>query len=85
MLRAWKRFLAANGFAPMRLHDLRHLAATLQFEDGTRVQVVQRLLGHATEQITNRVYIGQDVPTALRMAVESYGRLLDPRAPTSDV
>ena len=81
VLRSWHLFLAKHGFPRMRMHDLRHLAATLQFEDGTRVQVLQRLLGHANETITNAVYVGRDVPTALRQAADRYGRLLDPHRP----
>jgi integrase len=41
---------------PMRLHDLRHLHATLLLKAGVPVHVVAARLGHADPAITLRVY-----------------------------
>jgi integrase len=49
--------LARRAGVPMiRLHDLRHSAASLALADGTNVKVVQELLGHASPSITQQVY-----------------------------
>jgi integrase len=41
---------------PMRLHDLRHIHATLLLKAGVPVPVVAAWLGHADPAITLRVY-----------------------------
>jgi integrase len=41
---------------PMRLHDLRHVHATLLLKAGVPVHVVAARLGHADPAITLRVY-----------------------------
>lgn len=46
----------ANGCPPIRLHDLRHLHATLLLKAGVPVHVVANRLGHADPAITLRVY-----------------------------
>lgn len=40
----------------IRLHDLRHTAASLMLADGVPVKVVSELLGHSSPQITLGVY-----------------------------
>ncbi|EFT84115.1 hypothetical protein HMPREF0620_1120 [Parascardovia denticolens DSM 10105 = JCM 12538] len=40
----------------MRLHDLRHTAASLMVAAGANVKVVQRMLGHASAAMTLDVY-----------------------------
>lgn len=54
--RNFKRDLAAAGLPPVRLHDLRHTAATLLIESGVPMKAVQSALGHATISITMDVY-----------------------------
>ncbi len=49
------KLIARAGLPPMRLHDLRHLHATLLLLAGVPVHVVAERLGHAPE-ITMRVY-----------------------------
>ena len=40
----------------IRLHDLRHTAATLMLEDGTPVKVAAEMLGHSNPAITQATY-----------------------------
>jgi hypothetical protein len=46
----------AAGLPPIRLHDLRHGAATLALEAGVDIKVVQELLGHSTSTLTRDTY-----------------------------
>ncbi|GAA1038939.1 tyrosine-type recombinase/integrase [Streptomyces murinus] len=39
-----------SGLPPVRLHDLRHLAATLSLLAGHDIKVVQEKLGHSSRQ-----------------------------------
>jgi integrase len=53
---SYKRFLEANGLPDIRLHDLRHTAATLMLQNGVSIKTVQETLGHATAAFTLDVY-----------------------------
>jgi len=44
------------GLPRLRVHDLRHMAATLLLEEGTHPKVVQDLLGHSTIAMTLDLY-----------------------------
>jgi integrase len=48
--------LDAAGLRHVRLHDLRHTAATLLLQQGVNAKVVQELLGHSTVSITLNTY-----------------------------
>jgi integrase len=52
----WSRVTADLGFAPLRIHDLRHTAASVWIAAGADVKVVQRVLGHATASMTVDLY-----------------------------
>jgi integrase len=55
--RSFKPLLLKAGFPlEMRLHDLRHTAATLLLSRGVNVKVVSEMLGHADISITLRIY-----------------------------
>ena len=44
------------GLPPIRLHDLRHFAATLHLAAGVDVKIVQDMLGHSSRAITSDTY-----------------------------
>jgi integrase len=54
--RGWLPTLKRLGLPAVRLHDLRHSAATLWLEAGLPLKLVQELLGHASMAITADVY-----------------------------
>ncbi|MEU6793120.1 tyrosine-type recombinase/integrase [Nonomuraea wenchangensis] len=51
------KLVAASGLPPVRLHDLRHGAATLALASGTELKVVQGTLGHASIVLTADTYV----------------------------
>jgi integrase len=51
-----QRRLKRAGLPPIRVHDLRHTAATLHLAGGTNPKVVQELLGHSTITLTLDTY-----------------------------
>jgi integrase len=56
--RVWRAATIAAGLAPLRVHDLRHTAASLAVSNGANVKAVQRMLGHATAAMTLDTYAG---------------------------
>ncbi|MFI6814475.1 tyrosine-type recombinase/integrase [Nonomuraea sp. NPDC050328] len=50
------KLIVASGLPPIRLHDLRHGAATLALASGADLRVVKGLLGHASIVLTADVY-----------------------------
>ena len=54
--KTFQRFLKDAGLPTMRLHDLRHSAATLLLTMGVHVKVVQELLGHSNALMTLNTY-----------------------------
>ncbi|WUV84957.1 tyrosine-type recombinase/integrase [Streptomyces sp. NBC_01476] len=48
--------LAAAGLPPIRLHDLRHVSATLMLAAGVDIKVVSETLGHSDTRITRDIY-----------------------------
>jgi len=52
----WNALRVEAGFPSLRLHDLRHTAATLLLGAGVPVTDVSAMLGHASAAITLRVY-----------------------------
>jgi integrase len=54
--RVFKRTLSAAGLPAIRLHDLRHTAATMLMEQAINPKVVQEMLGHSTIAITLDIY-----------------------------
>jgi len=53
---AFPRALAHAGLPPCRPHDLRHSVTTLLGAAGQHPKAVAELLGHATTDLTMRVY-----------------------------
>ncbi|MGK2964451.1 MAG: tyrosine-type recombinase/integrase, partial [Tepidiformaceae bacterium] len=54
--RLFQRDLDRAGLPRIRMHDLRHTAATLLIEEGVNMKAVQAALGHATIGITMDTY-----------------------------
>jgi integrase len=52
----WLPTLTRLKLPRVRIHDLRHSAATLWLETGLPLKLVQELLGHASMTITADVY-----------------------------
>jgi integrase len=52
----------------VRLHDLRHFAATLMIEEGVHPRVVQEILGHSDIGLTMNTY-GHVVSQSVRDAM----------------
>jgi integrase len=46
-----------SGLPPIRLHDLRHVAATLMLAAGADVKVVSDTLGHSDTRVTRDIYL----------------------------
>ncbi len=68
--------LAADaGLPPIRLHDLRHGAATLALTAGVDVKVVQEMLGHSSSVLTRDTYTSV-VPELAREAAERTAALI---------
>ncbi len=64
--------MAKAGGSRIRLHDLRHTAATLALRTGISVKVVSQRLGHSRPSITQDIYqhviAGMDEEAAQRIA-----------------
>ena len=55
---AFKRALAQIGITrTIRVHDLRHTAASLMIQQGTPVKAVQDILGHSDYATTMKYYV----------------------------
>ena len=52
----WTKAVAAIGLSGLRVHDLRHTAASIWLAQSADPTVVQRVLGHATASITMDLY-----------------------------
>ncbi len=74
------------GLPPIRLHDLRHGAATLALAGGADLKTVSEMLGHSSITITADTYASV-LPEVARRAAEGAARLVprrqsaDPRQP----
>lgn len=54
--RAYKPLLRRAELPEIRFHDLRHSFASMMLSEGVRVDVVSRMLGHASPAVTLSVY-----------------------------
>ncbi|WP_019062505.1 tyrosine-type recombinase/integrase [Streptomyces prunicolor] len=52
----FERLTKAAGLPPIRLHDLRHVAATLMLAAGADIKVVSETLGHSDTRVTRDIY-----------------------------
>lgn len=69
------------GLRPQRLHDLRHLFASLMLASGEDLTVVSKVMGHSNSQITRDLY-AHLVGDRARTAVMGGLALLPPSART---
>ncbi|AXG79372.1 site-specific integrase [Streptomyces paludis] len=77
----FQRLVTEAGLPPIRLHDLRHGAATLMLAADIDIKVVSETLGHSDTRITRDIY--QSVLDDLaRAAAEAVVKLV-PRAPSA--
>jgi integrase len=53
---SWREAKATIGRPELRVHDLRHTAASVWLASGADPKVVQRVLGHATAAMTMDLY-----------------------------
>ncbi|MGW6460289.1 tyrosine-type recombinase/integrase [Streptomyces sp. NPDC055078] len=71
----FERLVVASGLPPIRLHDLRHGAATLMLAAGIDVKIVSDTLGHSDTRITRDIY--QSVlPHVGKSAAEATAKLI---------
>jgi integrase len=54
--RAWVKIAAAAGLPKLRLHDIRHVHATLMVLQGIHPKIVSERLGHTFVRITLDLY-----------------------------
>ncbi len=78
----FERLVSEADLPPVRLHDLRHGAATLALAGGANLKVVSDMLGHSSIGITADTYTSV-LPEVARAAAEAAVRLV-PRAPHLD-
>ncbi|HEX2809456.1 MAG TPA: tyrosine-type recombinase/integrase, partial [Kineosporiaceae bacterium] len=67
------------GLPPIRLHDLRHTAASLALQAGVPMKVVSESLGHSSLSITADTYTSV-LPEVAKAAAEAVASIV-PRAP----
>lgn len=79
----WKEALKTIGRPTLRVHDLRHTAASIWLGAGADPKVVQRVLGHASATMTMDLY-GHLIDRNLWQAAAKVGDTMGTRAPDSD-
>lgn len=67
LTKPWKRICARADLAGVRIHDLRHTAASIGVGQGMNLPVIGRLLGHTQASTTQR-YAHVDIDPALAAA-----------------
>jgi integrase len=75
LTRAFRKLAAAAGLPPIRLHDLRHGAATLALAAGVDLRTVQEQLGHSSIVLTADTYTSV-LPEVARTAAEKVASLI---------
>lgn len=70
------RLVKASGLRRVRIHDLRHTAATLALQQGVNPKVVQEMLGHSSIVLTLGTY-SHVVQPMRREAVDRMNSLFD--------
>lgn len=73
--RQWLRVLSKADLPPIRVHDLRHSAASILLAEGVPVKVVSEMLGHSDVTTTLRIY-AHVIEGAQEQAAGAIDRLL---------
>ncbi|MDF9812975.1 tyrosine-type recombinase/integrase [Streptomyces sp. SPB162] len=81
--RRFNRLVELSGLPPVRLHDTRHLSATLALLGGADIKVVQERLGHSSRQITSDTYTSV-LPQLMTAEAESTSAVV-PRSQQKEV
>jgi len=63
--------VAQTGLPPVRLHDLRHGAATLMLLEGAELKVISDQLGHSSVVLTADTYLSVAVELGLKSAEDA--------------
>ena len=72
----FRKLVVGANLPPVRLHDLRHGAATMALAAGVDIKVVQELLGHSTSQLTRDTYTSV-LPELQRSAADAIAALIN--------
>lgn len=75
LYREFVKAVAAAGLPPIRLHDLRHGAASLSLQAGNDLKVIQDKLGHSSIVLTADTYVSVE-PDLARHEAESTAQLV---------
>ncbi|HEV2633817.1 MAG TPA: tyrosine-type recombinase/integrase [Actinocrinis sp.] len=75
LTRLFAKLVTRSGLPPIRLHDLRHGAATLALSAGADLKVVSTMLGHSSIQLTADTYTSV-LPDTAHKAAEDTATLL---------
>ena len=65
---SFPKLLKANGFRPIRFHDLRHSCASLLLANGVSTKQIQEWLGHSDFSTTANIYAHLDYSSKLTSA-----------------
>lgn len=71
----WREYRESIGFETLRMHELRHTAATLALGCGMPVKDVQARLGHASSSLTLDIY-GHAIPANDQAIAELMGAIM---------
>ena len=66
--KAWQDGLKACGISKHRLHDARHTAATLLYDEGTDIEVIRRFLGNSSVELTAKTYVHHSIRQVSKVA-----------------
>jgi integrase len=80
--RDYRQILESAGLPYVRIHDLRHTAATLLLTQGVHSRVVMELLGHSQIAVTMNLY-SHVVPSLRKEAAEQMDAALKPTEPVA--
>ncbi|MFF5260061.1 tyrosine-type recombinase/integrase [Actinomadura viridis] len=75
----FRALIAEHGLPPIRLHDLRHGAATLALAAGVELKVVQDMLGHSSIVLTADTYTSVLPEVAHRAAEKTAAHVMKAR------